>query len=111
MRKTRQPHTILVALFCLLAILLPTASPAQTDSLDLSIEQLFERGMKHSLPIEADRLQESMAREAAQTARRDLLPDIEVGLRGAFVGQPVVWQHGLSDATRPETPHCRRTMP
>lgn len=105
MRKTRQPHSILVALFCLLAILLPTASPAQTDSLDLSIEQLFERGMKHSLPIEADRLQESMAREAAQTARRDLLPDIEVGLRGAFVGQPVVWQHGLSDATRPETPH------
>ena len=81
------------------------ATMAQTDSLDLSIEQLFERGMKHSLPIEADRLQESIAREEAQTARRNLLPDIEVGLRGAFVGQPVVWQHGLSDATRPKSPH------
>ena len=81
------------------------AAMAQTDSLDLSIEQLFERGMKHSLPIEADRLQESIAREEAQTARRNLLPDIEVGLRGAFVGQPVVWQHGLSDATRPKSPH------
>lgn len=46
------------------------AAMAQTDSLDLSIEQLFERGMKHSLPIEADRLQESIAREEAQTARR-----------------------------------------
>ena len=105
MRKATRHYIPSFGLLCLLACFLPMAAMAQTDSLDLSIEQLFERGMKHSLPIEADRLQESIAREEAQTARRNLLPDIEVGLRGAFVGQPVVWQRGLSDATRPKSPH------
>lgn len=40
---------------------LPTYLFAQTDSLELSVEQLFEWGMKHSLQLEADRLQEQMA--------------------------------------------------
>lgn len=76
---------------------------AQNDSLAISVEQLFEWGTEHSLRLEADRLQERMAGERAQTARKNLLPDIQVGLRGAVVGQPVVWQRGLSQPTRPET--------
>lgn len=104
MKKVTRHYTLSLLLFCFLTYFLPTATSAQTDSLDLSIEQLFDRGMKHSLHIEADRLQERMAHEEAQTARKALLPDIEVGLRGAFVGQPIVWQHGLSEATRPESP-------
>ena len=104
---TTKAKTYTKSLFLLLTALsslLPTHLFAQTDSLDLSVEQLFEWGMEHSLQLEADRLQERMADERAQTARRNLLPDIEIGLRGAVVGQPVVWQRGLSEPTRPETP-------
>lgn len=82
----------------------PLMAYAQTDSLKLSVEQLFEWGMERSLQLEADQLQERMAGERAQTARKNLLPDIEVGLRGAVVGQPVVWQRGLTQPTWPETP-------
>ena len=57
---------------------------AQTDTLTLSLEQLFGQGMEHSLQLEADRLQERMAGERAQTARKNLLPDIQIGLRGAM---------------------------
>ena len=47
---------------------------------------------------------ERQAAERAKTARKDLLPDIEIRLRGALVGQPVVWQRGLSEPTWPDTP-------
>lgn len=29
---------------------------------------------------------------------------MEIGLRGGVIGQPVVWQNGLSNPTRPDTP-------
>ena len=35
---------------------------AQTDSLFLTIDQLFERGVQHSLQLQADVMKESMAR-------------------------------------------------
>lgn len=77
---------------------------AQTDSLSLSVEQLFEQGIAQSLRIGADRLKEEMAALRARTARTLRLPDIEVGLKGGYVGQPVVFEHGLSDPTRPDAP-------
>lgn len=39
---------------------------AQTDSLFLTIDQLFERGVRHSLQIQADVLKESIAQERTQ---------------------------------------------
>ena len=39
----------------------PTYLLAQTDSLEPSVEQLFEGDMNHSWQLEADRLQEQMA--------------------------------------------------
>ena len=36
---------------------------AQTDSLFLSVDQLFERGVQHSLQLQADALKEAMAQE------------------------------------------------
>lgn len=77
---------------------------AQTDSLSLSVEQLFEQGIAQSLRIGADQLKEEMAALRARTARTLRLPDIEVGLKGGYVGQPVVFEHGLSDPTRPDAP-------
>ena len=44
------------------------------------------------------------ARERVLAARATRYPEIEVGLKGGILGQPIVWKHGLSDPTWPETP-------
>ncbi len=96
-------------IYCLLIGLLlfcrlPQASAQTAVSLDLSLEQLFARGTSRNLLLKADALKELMAAERMQTARMKQLPDIQVGLRGGMLGQPVVFEHGLSDPTRPESP-------
>lgn len=68
---------------------------AQTDSLFLTIDQLFERGVQHSLQLQADVMKESMAQERIRTARSAQLPELQIGLKGGFVGQPVVWGTGI----------------
>lgn len=77
---------------------------AQTDSLLLTVEQLFEKGVQHSLQLQADAVKESMAQERAKTARSAQLPELQIGLKGGFVGQPVVWERGLSDPMYPDAP-------
>ncbi len=77
---------------------------AQTDSLFLTVDQLFERGVQHSLQLQADAMRESMAQERTRTARSAQLPELQIGLKGGFVGQPVVWERGLSDPSYPEAP-------
>ena len=51
---------------------------AQTDSLLLSVDQLFERGVQHSLQLQADALKEAMAQERTRTARTSSLPDLRL---------------------------------
>ena len=87
----------LIGLLCLMFAGQP--AKAQTDSLFLSVDQLFERGVQHSLQLQADALKEAMAQERTRTARTSSLPDLQVGLKGGFVGQPVVWERGLSGPT------------
>lgn len=77
---------------------------AQTDSLFLTVRQLFDLGIENSLHIQADKLREQQAGEQSQTARKAQLPDIEIGLNGGYVGQPILFERGLSHPTRPETP-------
>ena len=80
------------------------ATPAETDTLYLSVEQLFRQASQQHLQLAADRLKEQIADERARTARTSRLPDINVGLRGGFLGQPIVWLNGLSNPTHPESP-------
>ena len=79
-------------------------APPQADELFLTVEELFEQGIRHSLTLQADAMEEQAARERERTARTARYPDLEVGLRGGFVGQPVVFRHGLTDAYRPDVP-------
>lgn len=83
---------------------LPLKASNNKDSLYLSIDQLFDRGMKQNLQLAADRLKEQIADDRAHTARASRLPEINIGLNGGFVGQPVVFEHGLSDPTYPDSP-------
>lgn len=77
---------------------------AQTDSLFLTVDKMLTLGTENSLRLQADLLGERMSEERSKTARTKLLPDLNVGLNGGFIGQPVIFQHGLKDPVRPETP-------
>lgn len=83
---------------------------ARQDSLFLSVEQLFESGVKSSLQLQADSLKERMAYERKRHAQTALLPDLEIGLKGGVIGQPVVFQEGLSHPTYPDTPDWSQTI-
>ena len=82
----------------------PLKASIDEDSLYLSIGQLFDRGMEQNLQLAADRLKEQIADDRARTARASRLPEINIGLNGGFVGQPVVFEYGLSDPTCPDSP-------
>ena len=86
------------------AAMADTAALAHRDSLFLSVEQLFEQGVLHSLQLQADVMEELAAGERERTARTERYPDLQVGLKGGFVGQPVVFRHGLTGAYRPDSP-------
>lgn len=102
--KVYKPLTIglLGALFCLPSTTIQAET--RTDSLFLTVNQLFERGILNSLLLQADALKEKATRERIQTARSARLPDLQVGMKGGFVGQPVVFRQGLTDAMHPDVP-------
>lgn len=77
---------------------------AQSDSLLLTVNELFRLGMENELRLQADRIGEQQAAAQSRTARTARLPEIEIGLRGGFVGQPVFFERGLSSPTYPESP-------
>ncbi len=85
-------------------IIFAQPAAAQTDSLFLTVDELFERGVEHSLQLQADAMKELMAQERTQTVRATRLPDLQIGLKGGFVGQPILWERGLADPLHPEVP-------
>ncbi len=87
-----------------LSLCIPFTTYAQHDSLRISLDELFARGAEQHLQLHADRLKEQMAEERIRDARTARMPDISIGLKGGVLGQPVVWQNGLNDPTRPDTP-------
>lgn len=95
-------YKFLLLLCCLNGTVCCLASPA--DSLFLTIDELFRLGTENSLKIQADLMKESIAHEQSQTARTSRLPDLQIGLKGGVVGQPIVFQRGLSSPTYPDTP-------
>lgn len=77
---------------------------AQSDTLFLPVSRLFELGVQQSLRLQADALEEHAARIREQEARAGRLPDLSVGLRGGFAGQPVIFRQGLREPYRPDSP-------
>ena len=103
-RLTHHTIRLLVCATLISSSVYAQPTPPVNDSLYLNLEQLFALGTKANLQLTADRLQEQAAYERSRTARTDRLPDITVGLRAGVLGQPVVFERGLSHATRPESP-------
>ena len=91
------------------AALQPAA--AQSDTLFLPVARLFELGVQQSLALQADALEEDAARIREQAARANRLPDLSVGLRGGFAGQPVIFRQACGSPTSPSRPTGRKTTP
>ncbi len=73
-----------------------SAGKAQTDSLFLSVDQLFERGGAAWFTASGGCAQRSHGARTDTDGTTSSLPDLQVGLKGGFVGQPVVWERGCS---------------
>ena len=63
----------------------------QRDTLLLTMDELFRRGMEMSLVLQADTLDSQMAEQSLKSARMAQAPDVQVGLTGGYLGQPVVF--------------------
>lgn len=98
-RKEKIYPVLLVSLFFIVQ-----PAIAQSDSLFLTVDRLFEQGVQHSLQLQADEMKEAMAKERVRTARTAQLPELQIGLKGGFVGQPVGWEQGLSRPMHPDAP-------
>lgn len=95
------------ALLCAAVGLTPShaASAGEgADSIHMTVERLFLLGTENDIALEISRRDEELAAETLREREAARLPDIAVGLKGGFVGQPVVFLRGLSEPTRPETP-------
>ena len=94
-------------IFCwsfVISIFLPFNAAAQSDTLRLSIDELFSEGVSGSLAIVADRLKENISSAEAGNTRSMLYPELEVGLNAGILGQPVIFQDGLGNPTYPDCP-------
>lgn len=85
-------------------ILLAPLPAATQPRLLLSVDSLLQLGMAQNVQLRILRQQEEMARSRAKTARTAKLPEVQVGLKGGYLGQPIVFREGLSHPTRPQSP-------
>ena len=87
-------------------LLVPLTTTAQPQVRTLSIDELFRLGIENSLRMQASRIGETLAGERAKSARSERLPGLNVGLSGGYLGQPVVFQQGLTHATTKSAANC-----
>lgn len=83
---------------------IPLWTAAQEPVRLLSVDELFRLGTENSLPLKRSRMQEAISSEREKSARTDLLPNIQVGASAGVIGQPVIFQRGMSHPVHPETP-------
>ncbi len=86
-------------------ILLAPLPAATQPRLLLSVDSLLQLGMAQNVQLRILHQQEEMARSRAKTARTAKLPEVQVGLKGGYLGQLIVFREGLSHPTRPQSPH------
>lgn len=86
-------------------ILLAPLPAATQPRLLLSVDSLLQLGMAQNVQLRILHQQEEMARSRVKTARTAKLPEVQVGLKGGYLGQPIVFREGLSHPTRPQSPH------
>lgn len=83
---------------------IPLWAAAQEPVRLLSVDELFRLGTENSLLLKKSKMQEVISNEREKSARTGLLPNIQIGASAGVIGQPVIFQRGMSHPVRPETP-------
>lgn len=84
----------------LVLVLVSLSSYAQSTK-KLSVEELFELGVANSLEVQSSKVNRDIAGSNLLDKKAGMLPDINVGIAGGYIGEPTVFKKGL---TRPEHP-------
>ena len=103
MRYSTSSNFLRLLLIHILAVA-PLWITAQENTHLLSVDELFRLGTENSLQLKKSKLQEVIYNDQKKSAYTDRLPDIQVGASAGIIGQPVIFQRGLSHPVRPETP-------
>lgn len=106
MKRVRQG---LVIFYLVFAGSIPSfGATGETDSIasyQLSVQELFRLGQENSLRLRTSRLNTRIEKERVNAAKTERLPQIDVSASAGYLGQPVMFRHGLSDPTYPDAPH------
>lgn len=87
------------------AVLLWAAmATAQGDTLRLTVEELLRMGMENNLKLKADTMEVQMAKDRRRSAAAGRSPELTVSARAGYMGQPIVFEQGLTGPTYPDAP-------
>lgn len=98
-------YNIYGLLLCGFMFALPIKSSAQQNTRLLPIDELFQLGIENSLSLKAAKIKEKISDDQQKTALTNRLPNIQVGISGGIIGQPVIFQSGLTHPIRPDSPN------
>lgn len=93
----------------ILLLLIVAAMPsAKAETMFLTVDSLLSIDIANNLQLRASMIQERMAEVRSKASRKALLPEVSVGLQAAYLGQPTVFERGLSGASHPESPNWQQ---
>ncbi|MEG1555313.1 MAG: TolC family protein, partial [Bacteroidales bacterium] len=81
-----------------------TATAAAQTSCIISIDELFELGISHSLQVQGSQTNVVMADENLADKNNNKYPDLNVGVSGGYIGEPSIFESGLSNLTHLDMP-------
>lgn len=95
--------------FSLIFLLLffATAIKSQSTYL-LTIDELFSKGVEHSIAIQSSYLKYHMAEDKVSLAKKKRLPDIQVAGQFGYVGQSTILDTDLSYLSHPLSPDWKQ---
>ncbi|MEG1635023.1 MAG: TolC family protein [Rikenellaceae bacterium] len=98
-------YKIYTLLFCVLLLSLSPKVMAQQSTRFIPINELFRLGIENSLQLKESKIQEVITDEQHKSALTERMPDIQIGVSAGVIGQPIMFQRGLSSPTRPDVPN------
>lgn len=87
-----------------LLTLLSLNGMAQQSVRKLNVDELFRLGVANSVQLKSAKIREVISDDRQKTMKIGRLPDIQVNASAGMLGQPVIFQRGMTHPLRPETP-------
>lgn len=72
---------------------------------EISVDKLFRLGIENSLRLQASRIRETIADDRGRTSLAARFPNLNLDVSGGYLGQPTIFQQGLTQAIHPYVPH------